>query len=595
MVNVKNLFGMAVMASALVACSSNDDVNPNPENPTQKGQAYAAFKINLPTTNGTRVDGDPTFDGGDASEYAVNNGTVLVFKKAGKSEGDYTFVTSAPLTDMNPWKGVGTDGVTTEATIVVDLGTDAKNTETDYYALVLLNNVDKDEYDEDVDKINLPTAEETFKKWSEEEGNATKAYASVSNGIVMANAPQYVSASAEPTTLVKISGIYPSKEQAAANTATNIYVERGLAKVTVNTARYAAAEEIDGGTYNKDKVQILDWGLDVINKKTYPVHVTTGLSTDFSNIWGTERFYDGSNTKFKRVYWAKDPNYSGYDPADVDRNFYVMKADGTISDSNYKIDNYTRSEDVGEKGGLVDVDKSYYCCENTFDINNMLQNQTTRVVFRAKYSPKDMTDGENAEYGGTFFMLGTRPETWTPTKFLAQIKTYVVEAYNEVNPTNKISVDKVTIEDSNLKAKLGSGAEVASEDVFDQYLRNNISVNGSALTDADGILTSVKAKLGKVYTYANGISYYVARIKHFNERTSWAAGDPTYDNKNDRWLGRYGVVRNNWYNLTVTKISNPGSPTVPTLTNDPDDENKSYISVSINILDWAKRSQSVEL
>lgn len=495
MVNVKNLFGMAVMASALVACSSNDDVNPNPENPTQKGQAYAAFKINLPTTNGTRVDGDPTFDGGDASEYAVNNGTVLVFQKGtAKSEGDYTFVTSAPLTDMNPWKGVGTDGVTTEATIVVDLGTDASNTATDYYALVLLNNVGNNE----TDKIILPTKGDSFKSWSEVADNATDDYASVSNGIVMANAPQYVSASAEPTTLVNINGIYPSKEQAAAHTATNIYVERGLAKVTVNTGNYADETKIDGGTYNEDNVQILDWGLDVINKKTFPVHVTTGLSTDFSNIWNTGRFYDGSNPTFKRVYWAKDPNYSGYDSADVDKNFYVMEADGTISDSDYKIDNYTRSEDVGEKGGLVDVDKSYYCRENTFDINNMLQNQTTRVVFRAKYSPKDMTDGENAEYGGTFFMLGTRPETWTPTKFLAQIKTYVVEAYNEVNPTNKISVDKVSIDDSNLKAKLGSGAEVASEDVFDKYLCNNISVNGSALTDADGILTSVKAKLGKV-------------------------------------------------------------------------------------------------
>lgn len=595
MVNVKNLFGMAVMASALVACSSNDDVNPNPENPTQKGQAYAAFKINLPTTNGTRADedpkpGTPEFDGGDASEYAVNNGTVLVFQKGtAKSEGDYTFVTSAPLTDMNPWKGVGTDGVTTEATIVVDLGTGASNTATDYYALVLLNN----NVDDETGKIILPTKGDTFKKWSEKADNATEDYASLSNGIVMANAPQYVNSSTEPTTLVNISGIYPSKEQAAAHTATNIYVERGLAKVTVNTDKYADETKIDGGTYNEDNVQILDWGLDVINKKTYPVHVTTGLSTDFSDIWSTERFYDGSNTTFKRVYWAKDPNYSGYDPADVDDNFYVMKPDGTID--SYSINDYTRGGAVGETGGLVDVDKSYYCCENTFDINNMLQNQTTRVVFRAKYSPKDMTDGENDEYGGTFFMLGTRPETWTPTKFLAQIKTYVVEAYNKVNPTNKISVNKVSIDDSNLKAKLESGAEVASEDVFDKYLCNNISVNGSALTDADGILTSVKAKLGKVYTYANGISYYVARIKHFNERTPWAVGEATYDNNNADYLGRYGVVRNNWYNLKVNKISNPGSPTVPTVTNDPDDENKSYISVSINILDWAKRSQNVEL
>ena len=29
MVNVKNLFGMAVMATALVGCASNDDITPN--------------------------------------------------------------------------------------------------------------------------------------------------------------------------------------------------------------------------------------------------------------------------------------------------------------------------------------------------------------------------------------------------------------------------------------------------------------------------------------------------------------------------------------------------------------------------------------
>ena len=50
MKNVKNLFGMAVMATALVGCSSNDNLNPNPnEGADNVGTAYASFKINLPT------------------------------------------------------------------------------------------------------------------------------------------------------------------------------------------------------------------------------------------------------------------------------------------------------------------------------------------------------------------------------------------------------------------------------------------------------------------------------------------------------------------------------------------------------------------
>ena len=81
MKNVKNLFGMAVMATALVGCSSNDNLNPNANEGADKaGTAYASFKINLPTTSGTRAGepGTPSFDHGTADEYEVKNGTILL-------------------------------------------------------------------------------------------------------------------------------------------------------------------------------------------------------------------------------------------------------------------------------------------------------------------------------------------------------------------------------------------------------------------------------------------------------------------------------------------------------------------------------------
>lgn len=65
---------------------------------------------------------------------------------------------------------------------------------------------------------------------------------------------------------------------------------------------------------------------------------------------------------------------------------------------------------------------------------------------------------------------------------------------------------------------------------------------------------------------------------------------------NLNWLGRYGVLRNNWYDLTINKISYPGYPDVPEVKpNTPDDEDIKYINVSVKTLDWAKRSQSVDL
>ena len=104
-----------------------------------------------------------------------------------------------------------------------------------------------------------------------------------------------------------------------------------------------------------------------------------------------------------------------------------------------------------------------------------------------------------------------------------------------------------------------------------------------------------------ISTYLNGEAYYIARIKHFGDvQTPWNEGDETYgDNdatQNKKYLGRYGVLRNNWYELTVNSVSGPGTPDVPTIKPDvPDDESYKYISVSVKILSWAKRTQKVDL
>ena len=101
-------------------------------------------------------------------------------------------------------------------------------------------------------------------------------------------------------------------------------------------------------------------------------------------------------------------------------------------------------------------------------------------------------------------------------------------------------------------------------------------------------------------------SYYTVRIKHFgDELTPWAKGqlgvsegkiypDGTKTAENN-WLGRYGVLRNNWYDITVEGVKGLGSPIRPTLTTTTDDELESYIAVRINVLSWAKRTQGATL
>ena len=61
-------------------------------------------------------------------------------------------------------------------------------------------------------------------------------------------------------------------------------------------------------------------------------------------------------------------------------------------------------------------------------------------------------------------------------------------------------------------------------------------------------------------------------------------------------LGRYGVLRNNWYELSVNSVSGPGYPDVPKVNpTDPDDVNDQYINVEVKILDWAMRKQVIDL
>ena len=564
MVNVKNLFGMAVMATALVGCSSNDNLAPDgKDNVGKTGEAYASFTINLPTTtgNGTRgdetvKDGTPSFDEGAAKEYEVKNGTILIFDKAGK------FVTSAQLGTMNPWTPVKTDGVTTAAITTVQLSN--VKVGGDYQALVLLNN----DVDATTSKVTLPATGTPYATWSADASkvNAEK-YAST-DGIFMANAPMYTGTTTEPTTLVPIANVCASREEAQAKAATTVYVERGLAKVTMKN--FDPTYTIAAGTYKDDKVVINSWQLDVTNKSTYPVHQTGDLSTGFPAIWSTSRFYDGGNQSFKRVYWGVDPNYSGA----TLQNLPACKKAFTMIGKN----------DIKGKTGN---DHPQYCLENTFDLANMMQGQTTRVVFKAVYTPNTFTSGE------TFYKIGNNTAIWKKADLEKQIHTVAVTAMGITDATEQAKyVVKLDATENNISGAAGQHL-IKAENITYTGEASNSKVDKKAVNTINEKL-GLSADAG-IATYLDGVTYYIARIKHFNELTPWTAGKP-YGTDNDKYLGRYGVLRNNWYDLSVTSISGLGYPDVPEVKPTvPDDENEQYINVEVKILSWAKRSQQIKL
>lgn len=597
---IKHYFGLAVIAAMTASCSSNEDLGTaGPGTGTNEaGVGYATFSINLPTTSGTRA--NDQFEEGTLSEYAVNDATLLIFKKAGTSENNYTFVETVPLGNLEPWKKDNTtgNGITTEATITAKLegatvGEGSVGKGSDYYALVILNNKDKDNKDKVSMPVSTTSTTDTYGTWNAS-ANATNLLDNT-KGFYMANAPEFTEAGVEPTTLVQIKGIYRTKEEAQSKPGTTIHVERGLAKVTVKSSpnNYFAegGANVTGSNYSSDKVQITNWALDVTNKKSFPVHVTSGLKggtttsegetvTGYPDIWknesgttpATSRFVSQlpGTGAFKRVYWGIDPNYStNYTTVEACKGAFNVLGNAEITGN---------------------VANPLYCLENTFDISHMMQGQTTRVIFKAKYTPKDGL----AETDGTFYTIGNM----TTILKKADLETTVNNAATSVLPGCTVDYTNLETGGSHVitlaDIKYGTpSAVLEAEKIYGTKKGKDIV---KEINDKLGL----KAGVG-INTYLKGVTYYIARIKHFgNGLTPWAAGNETYGANNDanntKYLGRYGVLRNNLYDLTINTISGPGYPDVPDVKpTDPDDEDTKYISVSVKILDWAKRSDTLDL
>lgn len=582
---IKHYFGLAVIAAMTASCSSNEDLGTagSGTGTNEAGVGYATFTINLPsvsgsTTSGARgtratdAGGGAVVDPGTEDEYKVANATALIFQKYGSDEGSYKFVESVDLPDANvAWNDDTEGGVTKSKKLVAKLtNVDTKNT---YGVLILLNNKTASG---DV-KIKLPTAGQSYNDWNNTAQTPKVTDLAATDNFYMANAP--LNESGSVTTLVTIdkNNIYATQTEAESGTkAANVYVERGVAKMSVAAPGTITVKDKANPTVpTKSEVTFSNWALDITNQKTYAVHNIDGLSTDFSAIWTTARF-TGIN---KRVYWGKDPNYK-------------MAELNTADDVN----DTKRKEEFNFITATSEINKAFtdpvYCLENTFNLANMYQGQTTRVIFKATYAPKNDAGKSLAEEDGTFYTIGNM----TTILKKADLETAVNTAATSVLPGCTVNYANLETEGSHV---------ITLEDIKDSSDKPLVADKDYSGKTGDEIVAAINDKLGLkagrpeemvgINTYLNGVTYYIARVKHFGVLTPWNSGE-SYGTDNVKYLGRYGMLRNNWYELKVGNVYGPGYPGVPPVDPTlPDDENEKYLSVSVKILSWAKRSDTVDL
>ena len=602
---------------ALGACSSDNVVDNGGSNPIDLSKGgFVKMSLNLPTDNnrGSRAE----LKDGLANEYGIKNAYLVLFE-GGDDENAATIKGAYALSNSD-FEAVGDTPNHVTLTKRIAFANDTKkpsDSNKHIYALVVLNNnglftVDGTSHELAFASNVTPGEYTTTKNFV----NFSKAIASTNakgetpfaadvtnNGIFMTNAPLCTKpgGSADPTdaeikTLADVtSNIYTTEAEAKSKPAAQIYVERAVAKVTVQS-KTDALEANKANTASKISYQLYNWVVDNTNKKSYIVRqynkdwnsihsdkVTTG-DYQYRFVWGSEVNPNATEgNKLYRTSFAQDPEYDT--PAANAANYNQMASNASM----------TLSTAFGN-------DHPQYCNENTFQVTAQNQDQTTRVVLGVKMSvPGIPTPGKEPTYDKDLYTVnGNKEVVYTEASLAERLKNIIlhndpaVKTWAENHKTG-VSLDitfgndiagATTITNATLKGKTAAGA---ADDTF----------TGTFTIDFNKALPNI-------VRYKGGVAYYAVRIKHFGDTdTPWnvegqgvtAGGNSNiyHTGSNDWFLGRYGVVRNNWYDISVNSIQTLGDATIPAFTNYPDDVLENYISVSINVLSWSKHTQGADL
>lgn len=581
------LWTIPVIVLLLTACST-ETLTDSTTTPTgDDAVSFARLNVSLPTVPTTRA---YTADPGADEEFKVMGKTrIFLFQGTqGTSEDDYTFLYEAEPTEWLQQfndKASDTEYQGAESFIIKLQG--ANKSYADLYALVVLNG----------DNIPAPYSGQTFGAYnaavSISNGNTSDYLGGTATGFFMANAANgnVASDKPDPTVLVPLT-LYNSPDAAKANSGNNIYVERNAVKVTVTKAQEAYPLKSD----DKVTVEPLAWTLTNTNLTMYPFHKVTGLRTgtnSYKDIWFTKasdgstvasRFLGPAFDGFRRTHWSMDPNYSKdlTTAADCEKQFHVAKTADDVTEP-FSTPDATDPTKV--------VYNPLYCAENTFDIAHMMKGQTTGVVVKAQITgytdyvvadedavaakPHRFTRGNNTKTADNRF--GNKGHVWSEGYFAQLVAKTASTAFGT-------TVEKENVDLSSLLRK--------EKDTLTAANFKDIKKDGAAFTPTTAQLKDLNIEIGPITGYAGGICYYIAYIRHFdNDETPWHSGDDTYgkgDDANKKSLGRYGVVRNNWYDLTIQDFAYPGSPDIPTPNPEDPDDDHSVILLNVKVNPWAK-------
>ncbi len=635
-----NLFVMAALSAtySLTSCSSDEPIDSEPVNVDQTVNSKSYLSVNLHLADMTSTRASFSYDDGEDYEYALNSAFIYIYQKDASS-GRYLLDTKGELkttdnTTSNVPNSPTGDVLSGDEERVAQLdGFEADPSKT-YYVLVLANRPD-----------DCPDPEGSlyFDDWASKMWNEIKASYGEDNGIYMANALLTTSMTDEkvaPSVLVEVSGdeFKTTQELAEQSTGVSVCIERSCAKLTVKESdgdqQYWGEEggKLGTSSYYAGTVKLLDYGVHNYNTVSFPIHTLkvegydAGISTlDEQQMHEatSDYFYNkvtlGSGDKaedFYSVNWSYTPRYNQHtqlmkgdsqlDAITEEYPWATALASGNLSSWTQTAKNvyvpecYARPYEAANKKGLSDIT---YVSENCQEFSGMHKGETTAVVLHGQWTPSQTTgSGEDAEPAFTTgeSVIVCNGALYTDDGFKKAIKDACPDYSGEID------LEKL----STLIQEKQGGIEALTDEV----------VKGATEAQLATINETLNAKAdGGILRYKNGECYYTVYLRHFTDSDLGTSYSKSYKLAD---LGRYGLVRNHWYQLQVTNINLPGTPYIPSVTpHDPDDNPNPidptnpdpgngddddddddeevdtpnyYLNVNIQEMSWAKRTNSLK-
>lgn len=580
----KSLLFSAVLAGLMLgSCSSSDDIAGTSEKFSADGKGYVNVTLNLPTQpQSTSRAANDDFNHGDADEYKVNNATLILF--AGGDEATATFKAAY---NLSGWKkdDQPSNQISTTLSKVQQINVISASASDKIYAFVVLNHNDAFKVtSSNTLQVNGANFDGTFSELSTKDMDKSleKDNLMMSNAVIISKPGSADFSSEKATTLTDVTDkIYATESEATSHPAADIYVERLAAKVTLANATGTSTNTVSVGSGTAAKTfdyTLEGWRLANVNTSSY-------LTRQYDNTWNS---YLSNGSDFggsvSSEYTANKYRFAGTIDIETDKGFRTYWG----KDANYDVvPSFTDGNDEPKLAGGADT----YCYENTFNVAHQNVKETTCAIVKMKITPNGYSDG-------TFFTIDDNKGVVYP---IAEVKKEIGKRFlAEMGATN-VKANYYSATTATINVKDVEFADAAGVVTITKMTLTD-GATDKEVTSAD--LTKFKPTI-KVNEFKDGYAYYTILIKHFgDELTPWNPATKATESypgtdSEQNWLGRYGVLRNNWYKLEVTGVAAIGASTPGELNvnndNTPDDNLKRYISCKINALSWAVRKQGTVL